>query len=203
MSASLLERWFGGRTQRDGASAVLEAPVTGFAPATLSAATEPAAPARSRRDRALGGASDVVLEVLAQKVLHAWLQNRHQTLFPLTVNLRAIPTNHAVVLAEMMAVAALAGGGTGNAAAARAWFTQAGADADALAAFDRALADPPALSRVLAAVAADRLAAYAYVAALVALDARDPASMHFLDFVAAKLALPTTVVRSANRRYRR
>ncbi len=202
MSASLLERWFGGRTQRDGGSAVLEAPVTGFVPAALSAATEPAAPAaRSRRDRALGGAGDVLLEVLAEKVLHGWLQNRHQTLFPLTVNLRAMPASQAAVLAEMMAVAALAGGG--HAAAARAWFTQAGADPDALSALDRALVEPPALNRVLAAVAAEGLAAYAYVVALVSLDMRDPASMHFLDFLAAKLALPTTVVRSANRRYRR
>lgn len=74
---------------------------------------------------------------------------------------------------------------------------------EAQAALDAALASPPALSRVLDEVSAANMGAYAYVAALVALGTRDTAGELFLDYLATRLNLPTTVVRSANRRYRR
>ena len=177
-------------------------------PPDTRVAAAASAPA-SRRERALGGGQDILLEVLGEKVLHGWLQNRHQTLFPLTVSLRTLEPAKADALARFLAVGLLAQGpvedeaATKRVAAARAWFAGAGASPAALASLDAALADPPALSRIMADITAAGLAAYGYVAMLVALDARDPASAHLLDYVAARLGLPTTVVQSANRRYRK
>ncbi len=157
---------------------------------------------QGRRDRVLAGGQQMLVDSLAEKVLHGWLQNRHQTLFPLTVNLRSLRPDQAVALAEWAAVAASATGTAGEASA-RSWLAAAGADAAVMAGFDTAQASPPPLDRVLKAVLHHGLAPYAYVAALIATDMQDPAAIPFLDYVAARLALPATVVRSAQRRYRR
>ena len=175
----------------------------------LAGTLEPAIPdpaqrprvVQGRRDRVLADGPQIVAEGLAEKVLHGWLQNRHQTLFPLTVNLRSLRPEQGEVLAQWLAVAALATHETGQTA--RDWLASVGANAALVARFDTALADPPPLHTALGNVAHSGLAAYAYVAALVATDPRDPATSPFLDYVAARLALPTTVVRSAVRRYRR
>jgi uncharacterized membrane protein YebE (DUF533 family) len=45
------------------------------------------------------------------------------------------------------------------------------------------------------------MAPYAYVAARIALDPHDPAGRLFLDYLAERLGLPITLVRSADRRY--
>ena len=145
-------------------------------------------------------------ESLAQKVLNAWLQNRHQTLYPLTVNLRTLDASRAALLARMMAIALLAGGARASAErieTALAWLGKAGGD-DAVQRAFRAALDAPAPSSALVREVQDAgLTAYAYVAALVATDPRDEAGQLFLDYLAARLALPANVVRSADRRYRR
>ncbi len=156
---------------------------------------------QGRRDRVLAGGQQALVDGLAEKVLHGWLQNRHQTLFPLTVNLRSLQPVQVAALAEWAAVAALATREEG--VAMRAWLGSTGAEEAVLAGYDAALASPPPLDRALAAVARNGIAAYAYVAALIAVDSQDPAAAPFLDYVAARLALPATVVRSAVRRYRR
>ncbi len=168
---------------------------------------EHAANTSGRRDRALEAGDRVLLDGLAEKILHGWLQNRHQTLYPLTVNLRQLDPVQGVTLARWLAVSMLSNrppvDSADRRAATRAWFASVGADATLLAKLDGALAAPPALSDALAAIADHGLSAYAYVVALVALDPMAPDSLPFLDYVAARLALPTTVVRSATRRYRR
>lgn len=159
---------------------------------------------RRQRALALPGAV-VVAESLGAKVLHAWLQNRHQTLYPLTVNLRTIESRAAALLAQVMAVALLAGAGKlepEHADAADAWLVSVGADEAAQAALHTALETPPPLSRLLHEVQLTGTAAYAYVVAL-ATGPHDPAGQLFLDYLAARLGLPASVVRSANRRYRR
>ena len=194
---------FQGQTARDGASAVLEAVATGVAPAMLDAAST-APVIAGRRERALAGGERVLMDSMAEKLLHGWLQNRHQTLFPLTVNLRTLDAGRAATLARWTAVAVLATrDATDDARDMRGWLESVGADAITLAALDDAIAGPPALDRILVAIADQGLAAYAYIAALIATDPRDPATPPFLDYVAARLALPSTLVRSATRRYRR
>ena len=68
---------------------------------------------------------------------------------------------------------------------------------------EAALHQPPPLSQVLREAQAAGLAAHASVAALVVSDPRDEAGRLFLDYLAARLALPPAMVRGAERRYRR
>ncbi len=164
-------------------------------------------PVVGRRGRGLDRAETVLHDQVAQKILGYWLQNRHQVLFPLTVNFRSIEPAQRALLARWMAVALLAGhlaAGDHDRLAAREWLASVGADTDTLGMFALALDETPPLHAVLHAVqATPGLAAYAYVVALIALGQRELTSQFFLEYLAARLALPSNVVRSANRRYRR
>ncbi len=193
---SLFERLFAGRP-RDGAAPALEAVATGITPALMAAAEAELQP--STRLAAVPQAGWTVLdETLMAKVLHGWLQNRHQTLFPLAVNLKTLSAAQRQALAAFAAVALLADDAArAREAQVRGWFTASGAEADTMEGLAAALADPPAMSRAVAAVIAGDLAAYAYVVAVVALQARGS----LLEYFAARLNLPPTLVRSAQRRY--
>ncbi len=208
-ATGLLSRLFGAAEpggERDGQATELEAHATGVSPATLDGSIAPAAEAsRSRRQRRLALPRAIIAESLGEKVLHGWLQNRHQTLYPLTVNLRALDARRAVLLAQVMAVALLAGAAppdAGQVEAASSWLGTVGGDEPALAALRAAVEAPVPLSTLLHEIQRANLAAYAYVVALAAGPSRDPAGQLFLDYLAARLGLPTNVVRSANRRYR-
>lgn len=157
-----------------------------------------------RRDRALDRGEDVLLATVAQKILHGWLQNRHQTLYPLTVNLGTLDAARRESLAQLMAISALAApGGPGDRITPiQEWLISVGADRQMLATFDAALAAPPSVSSVIDAILQHRLGAYAYILALKAVDPHHLSSGHFLDYLGERLALPTTVMRSATRRYR-
>ena len=88
--------------------------------------------------------------------------------------------------------------------ATRNWLAGVGADTPALDAYDGAFEAAPSLGTLLLAIASTPgFSGTAYVAALVALGQREPAARFFLEFVAARLGLPSTVVRSANRRFGR
>ena len=203
---AVLSRWLGW-LDRDA-----QADGSGVSPAVIrAAAADVAGPpvlveggTGRRRERVLGGGAPVLLEVVAEKVLNGWLQNRRQVLFPLTLNLRKTEPGHALLLAETMAVAALAGDGTAEAAArGRAFLVGAGGGDAVLDAFAAGLEAPPALSRVVADVLAAGLGAYGYVVALAVLDGRDVLGARFLEYLEVRLGLPTAVVRSAVRRYGR
>ena len=205
----LLSRLFGpaGGAERDGQAIELEAHATGFLPAALEAGAVPAAQAgQGRRQRQLALPRAVIAESLSEKILHGWLQNRHQTLYPLTVNLRALDAPRVALLARVMAVALLAGTAAPDAdeiESVSSWLGGVGGDEAARAALRAAVESPPALSALLHGVQQANLTAYAYVVALVAAPARDPAGALFLDYLVARLGLPANVVRSADRRYRR
>ncbi len=204
--AGLLARLFGEPIQRDGQATALEAHATGIGQALAQAdGSGRSGTTGSRRQRALAQPHESVAESLGEKVLNAWLQNRHQTLYPLTVNLRRLDTGRAALLARVMAIALLAGGRASpeRIEAASAWLGQAGDDDAVLCTLRAALEAPEPLSTVLRQVQNAGLTAYAYVVALVATDPRDDAGQLFLDYLAARLALPINVVRSADRRYRR
>lgn len=203
----LLARLFRDPPQHDGQAAALEAHATGIAPASLApeVSVETGA-AAGRRQRPLAPPREVVQETLAQKVLNGWLQNRHQTLYPLTVNLRRLDAAQAALLARVMAVAMLAGGRAPSAERVEevlGWVSQAGGGSEVAEALRTALDAPEATSHLLHEVHGAGLAAYAYVVSLVAADPRDEAAQAFLDYLAIRLGLPTNVIRSADRRYRR
>lgn len=157
-----------------------------------------------RRQRELPTAESIMAEVMAQKVLHGWLQNRHQILYPLTMNLGAMEAGPLALLAQMLATGILSEpeAQEGRRDAALAWFTEMGGEPAREAAL-AALAEPMPLHRLLAAVQEGRLMAQAYVTALVSVNQHSPAGRLFLGYLAARLALPHKVVRSAERRYRR
>lgn len=155
-----------------------------------------------RRHRAVAPGRRQIAEVVGQKVLHGFLQNRHQTLMPLSVNLARLPEADRTALARFAAVAARAGRAEAAPDPVRTWLAGSGADADLLAAFEAALRSPPPLDAALAALSEPETALIAFILCLVAARGAGPAGWAFADYVALHRTLPTSAVRAAERRYR-
>ncbi len=149
----------------------------------------------------------MIMDALGQKVMHGWLQNRHQTLVPLTLNLRVLSDPQRALIAGALAGLLLAGRPRAEAMAVspalRKWLEELGGDPASVAEFDRALSDPPSLDRILEATLELDVPVYAYMASLIASDPRFPASVLLSDVLQARFELGTGVVRSVMRRYRR
>jgi hypothetical protein len=155
-----------------------------------------------RRHRAVEPGRRQLAEAVGQKVLHGFLQNRHQTLMPLSVNLTRLAEGECAALARFAAVAARAGGAEAALDPVRAWLRGSGADAGLLAAFEAALRSPPPLDAALAALVEPETALIAFILCLVAAREAGPAGWAFADYVALHRALPNAAVRAAERRYR-
>ncbi len=158
-----------------------------------------------RRGRSLGVPQEILDRSLSQKVLHGWLQNRHQVLVPLTFRLGRLTSDDVELLMRFTAVALL-NGSAGDAASQRPverWLRDIGADDSAVAEFQAAIPSPAPLSSLLAGVRERELSAYAYAAAVVAADTQEASGRLFANFIAARLGLPADAVRSIDRRYRR
>ena len=189
---------FGGREPADGAAPALEEiALSGGAPEL---------PTR-RREREVDAGAEMVTDTVGTKVLHGWLQNRHQTLMPLNLNAAVLAPAAQAALARIGASLLLAGRPAAEAEAAapdfRRWLAELRADADALAAFDAAMADPLPLNAVFDTALAHELTVYALVASLMVADGEHPVSTMLPDLIQARFELPTALVRSATRRYRR
>lgn len=195
---------FGWKQPADGASPALEAVATGINLDTINVQT---AVGSGRRERNANDGSAVIEDALSVKLMHGWLQNRHQTLLPLTLNVATLPTARRAALARTLACFLLAGRSGAEARefapVLRTWLSSVGGDAEALSAFDDALMSPLPLNVVFDDAQALDLTIYAYVAALMASDSRYPVSVLLCDLVQARFDLPSTVIRSAVRRYRR
>ncbi|WP_237478769.1 DUF533 domain-containing protein [Lichenibacterium dinghuense] len=193
----LLER----RVDHDGAAPALEIPPTAAPPVGGAADGGDV----GRRDRRLRLPQEILDRSLSAKVLDGWLQNRHQVLVPLTFRLGRLEAGDVAVLMRFTATALLNASKADEAArrGVERWLGEVGAAGAAIAQFRAALDAPEPLSRLVAAVRERDLAPYAYAAAVVASDARDPAGRLFANFIAARLALPADAVRSVDRRYRR
>jgi uncharacterized membrane protein YebE (DUF533 family) len=139
---------------------------------------------------------------LAAKLLQAWAGNRQQVQAPLALNLaRMEPGDRALVLRAMaVAMAARAGSAGEPAPLVEAAISRIGGTSeDALA----VLADRPDLFALLAELDHRGLAAHGYAAAALLLDRRVPMERAFLDWLAARLALPPSVTIGLARRYGR
>jgi len=147
-------------------------------------------------------AERTVQAALAEKLLHAWAQNRQQVGVPLALNLGRMEPAARGLLLRVMA-AALAAGGAGPEAAARLGpaLRRVGAEVE-VATVAAALAPPPDVFALMAEVEAAGLGAPAYAAAAAVLDRRNPAARAFLDWLAARLALPASLAAGLARRYR-
>lgn len=192
LGEGLITRWLEFRADRDGQAPALE-PEIAVAPPPGYPARRPPVPPRAELD-----------DRLAAQVLQAWLQNRHQTLFPLTVNLRNIPPDHAATLLRAMAVALTASPTAMESRLPKldSWIDGAGGGETERRGLRDALAAPPALGPLLAEVQEAKLGPLAYAASVAALDGAEPTNALYLDYLAARLALPPEIVRSARRRHR-
>ena len=165
-------------------------------------ASLPVAATRLPRLRTLR--SDALQDALAQKVLHGWVQNRNQTLHPLTLNFAVLNLAQAELLLEMAALALAAGGDVGEPQLRRAATALEAAGGEAFAARLPALLDSPRpLHVVFNALREADLTGSAYAVTVAAVDQRDLTNRAFAAYVASRLAIPETVSRSIGRRYRR
>jgi uncharacterized membrane protein YebE (DUF533 family) len=188
-------RLLGSGRNRDGQFHALQEDALAEAPA-------PGPP--NRRHRLGHEAGRIVQEALAAKVLGAWLQNRHQTLFPLTLNLGTLDAAGRALLVRMMVAAADADGGIDQAEQDR---IAAALDAIGGGEAERrllaeAIGAPVPLGTLLRQVQEARLGPHGYAASLLALDRRSRVNQAWLDYLAARLALPAEVTASLGRRYR-
>lgn len=137
-------------------------------------------------------------------MLNGWLQNRQQTLFPLTVNLHTLDPALVGLLLRVVALGVAVGppADARRLEAVRSWLTSVGATSEQVAAFDAALGEPVLAGALLHGLEVNGLGAYAYAMSLAALDQRDAHTQPFLGFLAARLAVPASVVGSARRRQR-
>ena len=131
-------------------------------------------------------------------MLHAWLQNRHQTLFPLALNLRNLPgAQRDLLVQSMVASAAMAGGST---APLESLLPRLGGDAEAAGTLAAALAQPPSVAPLLQALHRAGLGAHAYHVALLVGSGGGRLGQAWLDYLAACFELPVQVTRDLQRR---
>lgn len=159
---------------------------------------------RSRRGRPAGRPREVVVEALAQKVLHGWIQNRHQTLHPLALNLRSLRPAEVGLVVHAMAAALAADGQVDQDERARVQgsLSRIGAGEAERRLLAEAVGKPRPLGPLLGELQAANLGSHAYAASLLALNQRSTVNRLYLEYLAARLAIPNDVVAGLNRRYR-
>lgn len=198
---SFLQRLMG-RPHPDGQAPTLEARAAGLD----DGRAQGAAPVRSGsrpRSRLPADPRVLILASLGQKLLDGWSQNRQQTLFPLTVNLRTLAPDARDLILRAMAAAMAAVAPSTPCEPIQAWLATVGtAEAD-LARLDAALATPEPLAPLLDALLAAHLGPYAYAVSLAATNRHSPAGPLYLEYLAARLAVPANIIKSVNRRYAR
>ncbi len=142
--------------------------------------------------------ASIVSAALGQKILLGWLQNRHQTRYPLNLNLASHDAAEVALIVECVGRALRAGDADAGATSrAVEWLRSIGGD-PAMTALPLAPANPvPLLERVRAA----GLTGQAYAASSRALGRRTLTNRRYLDYVAARLGIPDDVARSLHRRY--
>jgi uncharacterized membrane protein YebE (DUF533 family) len=140
---------------------------------------------------------------LAEKLVQAWALNRQQVRVPLSLNLaRMMPEQRALVAAAMAASLAACGiapeVASSRLEAALARIGGAAAQAAAM----QAIQAPTDLVALLRRLEAEELGAHAYAGAVLVLDRQVAAQRLFLDWLAARFALPAATASGLARRYR-
>ncbi len=143
-----------------------------------------------------------VVCVLAEKVLNAWLRNRHQLLFPFAVDLRRLERNETALVAHTMVAAAQADGSMDGKERKRIEAALGLADASEAAFLDEVLQHPRPLNEILAAAQDVKTRALVFAAALMAVDRTRPVNRYYLKYLAARLQLPEELADSLKQRYR-
>jgi len=158
----------------------------------------------SRRHRPSIPPETIILESVALKVLNAWLQNRHQTLYPLAMNFRNLTQPERELIVQAMAAAASADGQVDDNEQRQVLLSleRVGAGEAEHQMIMEAIAHPKPLNTILREIQEANLSAFAYGASLLAINQRNRVNQIYLEYLAARLALPPEVAHSLNRRYR-
>ena len=144
-----------------------------------------------------------LVEIVAAKVLMAWLRNRQQLLVPFSIDLQKIETAHVDLLLQAMIVAAQADGTIDGKERerVRAALERLNATQEQLANLDAALDRPKPLAHALSEVKDVQTGAIVYAASLLAIDRRKLVNRQYLRYLAARLQLPKDVSRSLEQRF--
>jgi hypothetical protein len=190
-----LDRLLSRAPRRDASAVDVEAPEPVLA-AGIDADAAPRAPGPPVR-----APETVLREALATKLLDAWLQNRLQTLYPLTLNLRVLGPEARGLLVQLAAgSAAMVWDGGADRGRLLAALATAGGGEEEVRLLDRALAEPAPLPPLLEALRQAGLGAHAYAAGLLVLGRSGAVERAWLDFLAARLGLPGTITADLERR---
>lgn len=153
------------------------------------------------------GASTVldtgITNVLAEKVLLAWLRNRYQLLFPFALNLRRLDRSQVELLLHAMVAAGQADGALDNKERERIEGALSLVDPsdDKRSLLEAALANPKSLNGILEQVQDIQTGALVYAGSLMAVDHRKPVNRHYLKYLAARLQLSDELVGSLEQRF--
>lgn len=161
-------------------------------------------PPAPHRARLASSSYDLLMVGLSGKILGSWIQNRHQTLYPLAMNFRNVPAGHVALLLDLVAVSLLA---TGPADLARmdriyTWMKGVGGGDVHAVQLAYAIDHAPALHVLIAQLHEARLGPSGFAVALAALDQREAVNRLFLEYLAERLGLPSDMARSLSQRFR-
>jgi len=183
-----------GRGERDGEASALQR----LAFDEGAAAIGRAAPAH----RPIPRPESVIEAALAQKVLFDWMQNRHQTLYPLVLNLRNMTAGEKRMIVGAIALALQAGEQEDPPGRrAEAWLRSVGGSDDEVAALAEARRVACPIGAFVTSVRSAGQGPQAYAASVGALSRRQLVNRRFHDYLAARLGIADEVARSMNRRY--
>jgi len=180
-----------GRGQRDGEAPALQ----------QLALQESVAAVRPAAHRPIPRPESVIEAALAQKVLFGWMQNRHQTLYPLVLNLRNMDGGQRRLIVGAIALALQAGEHDPADPRAEAWLRSVGGTDDDMAALAEARRVPCPINAFAASVRSAGQGPQAYAAAVGALSRRSLVNRRLHDYLAARLGIADEVARGMNRRY--
>ena len=163
-----------------------------------AAAVRPGRPAH----RPIQPPESIIRSSLAQKLLHGWMQNRHQTLYPLVLTLRNMTEVERCLIVGAMAFALQAGESDEHGGQrAETWLRSVGGGTEEVAALAEARLAACPVDRFVAEVRNAGQGPQAYAAAVGALGRRGIANRRFHEYFAARLGIADEVARSLNRRY--
>ncbi len=163
-----------------------------------AAAVRPGKPAH----RPIQPPESIIQSSLAQKVLHGWMQNRHQTLYPLVLTLHNMTEVEKHLIVGAIAFALQAGEPDEQSGQrAEVWLRSVGGGAGEVAALAEARCAACPVDHFVADVRSAGQGPQAYAAAVGTLGRRGIVNRRFHDYFAARLGIADEVARSMNRRY--
>ena len=171
----------------------------------MSELSEAVEPGTEEVDRPAGPAEhdEPLVQIVAGKVLFAWLRNRQQLLMPYTIDLAKLDAGEVELVVQAMIVAAQADGTVDGKERdrVRSALERLKATPEQLANVDAALDHPQPLAHALSSVKDVQTGAIVYAASLLAIDRRKLVNRQYLRSLSARLQLPKDVCRALEQRF--